>query len=124
MSISAQVMAELEKELDRVAQEVADDLRASANVDTGQLRGSITVEKTGPISRLVRTNATAKNGVKYASIVNSGRGEVEPKDAPFLVFRDGTRHMYSSPYGGSGFADKVVSRHQSDGALVQVEVIL
>lgn len=123
MSIADEIIAQIEPELDRIAEEVARDLRANVNVDTGALQGSIRVEKSGRLARIVRTDATAKNGVKYASIVNSGRGWVFPKKAPYLRYRDGSRHMSSAPYGGSHYAEKTVSQHQGHDR-VRVDVIV
>lgn len=123
MSIADEIIAQIEPELDRVAEQVAQDLRANVNYDTGTLRGSISIEKSGRLERIVRTNATAKNGVKYASIVNSGRGWVYPKKAPYLRYRDGSRHMSSAPYSGSHYAEKTVSQHQGHDR-VRVDVIV
>ena len=90
---------------------LAAELRGEANKRTGRLASSIYVDKAG--------YGGARTGVRsywvgstldYAKYVNNGRGWVYPKNAKALRYYDGTYHGSSSPYEGSHFVERVVSR--------------
>lgn len=92
----------------RTAERVADVMRQNIPVDTGALRDSVVVEHTGAWEYRVYPTAT-DNGFPYGVVANTGRGEVVPKRAKALRYKNGTFSKYSSPYSGSHFVQNTVN---------------
>ena len=94
-------------ELQQYAGRICDTMKSLAPVyeyQGGTLRGSISVSPAGQFAFIIAPH------VDYAKYAENGRGEVKPKYAPYLTFRDGSRHMYASPYAGSHFVKNTAAK--------------
>lgn len=104
----------IEKELDRVADEICTEYKAAVkanlkrpNESTGEAANSIHVEKTGKYSRFVGSN----NLHLYFFEMGNGSKTIYPVRKKVLKYRNGVYSMHSTPYGGKNIKAIVAAKH-------------